>query len=146
MGWRPIQEIVKNCHMHLRLTGHDGYPHTPIYHLLGGRRVLCNFPLQYAEFIPYIPSQNNWEQLKPMVIEHIRKNIKKPPEFKIDEVRKFYLTQGSPDNYKTTIYNIINNYKKETHEEETENKLCPANMEPSGVSERDAQEPQTADV
>lgn len=92
VGWRPIDEIVKASRVHLRLTGHDGFPHTPIYHLLGGRRVVCNFPLKFAQYVNAVPNQENWEHLKPVVIQELRRALASEPFTKeeVSDIRKYY--------------------------------------------------------
>lgn len=117
-GWASIQDIVKSCRVHLRLTGHDGFPHTPIYHLLGGRRVVCNFPLKYSETINAIPTQDNWEHLKTIVIAKLREALSDDQftDEQQQEINDYYFSLTDKDKYIKRIYELVDAPVKEFQE------------------------------
>jgi glycosyltransferase involved in cell wall biosynthesis len=128
MGWVPINEAVKMTTLHLRLTAHDGFPHTPVYMLLGGRRVLCNFPLKFADYVPDVPSEASWESLKTKVVAHIRSHLDGKLDYKVEDCRDYYNELCDPIKYKRIVMEKINNFGKEKKSEEAKNIVCPSNV------------------
>ena len=131
VGWRPIQEAIDMTTLHLRITSHDGFPHTPIYMLMGGRKVICNFPLEYADYIPDVPCEASWEAMKTTLINRIRESIDKPLAYDVKECQDYYKDLCNSHRYKEIMLSRINNYKGK---KDAETKLCSTNKEQCSVS------------
>jgi hypothetical protein len=107
MRWTDIQDVVGKCSINCRITVHDGFPHTPIHFLLGGRRVITNFDMPFTNHIPLVITQGDYGKCKLRLIERIRK-VKK--EFKEEPDKKaigYYREIMNPERYKATIYKIL---------------------------------------
>lgn len=109
LGWAPIQKIIDKCSMNLRICIHDGFPHTPIHFMLGGRQVLTNFEMEGANYIDIKVGEENLGECKVKIIEKIRA-IKAGKEKKdLDKAKDYYLKLMDKDEYKRKIYEILKN-------------------------------------
>jgi len=113
MGFVPIQKAIDLSTMHIRITGHDGFPHTPIHFAMAGRRVICNFPHMYMDTISGVPNEQTWEEMKTNLIKMIRENIEVGVSYDVEECQKYYKELGCPKRYKERMLEIIENFKKE---------------------------------
>ncbi|GAH00460.1 unnamed protein product, partial [marine sediment metagenome] len=94
MGWQEnIAQIIEQCSINLRISVHDGFPHTPIHFMLMGRKVITNVKMPYADYVDMNVTPQNWINMKADLISFIRKvKNEKPwtPKFQ-EEVRGYYL-------------------------------------------------------
>jgi hypothetical protein len=113
-----IKEVIKLCSMNLRVSVHDGFPHTPIHFLLGGRQVLTNFQMPYMEYIDLKTNRDDYGKAKVQLIEKIREIKKKPNPELISKGRVYYKEIMDKDTYKKKIYNILDKGKEFIFQEE----------------------------
>ncbi len=110
MGFVPIQKAIDLSTIHIRITQHDGFPHTPIYFSMAGRRVLCNFSLKFCDYIPGTPDAKTWESMKSDMVTYIRDNINKPIAYNVKDSVAHYSKLCDAKKYKKNMLNIINKH------------------------------------
>jgi len=110
LGWqKDITEVIEQCSVNLRLTIHDGFPHTPIHFMLMGRKVITNVKMPYADYIDMDVNRQNWINCKAELISFIRKVKNEKPWTKKfqEEVRGYYLNLCDAEKYKRRIYKCL---------------------------------------
>jgi len=114
MGFMPIQDIIDLTTMHIRITQHDGFPHSPIYYAMAGRHVLTNFKMEYCDFIDNVPNDQTWEEMKKDIIEYVRSNINIPIRYDVDKCVDYYRNLCDPNKYKRIMLDEIQKVKEAT--------------------------------
>jgi len=123
MDFVPVQKAIDLSTMHIRITKHDGFPHTPIQFAMAGRRVITNYKMKYCDYVEGIPSENTWEEMKKNLVSYIRKNINVDVSHDVDECRNYYKDLCCPEKYKNIMLEKINKAKEERDEKENSNNL-----------------------
>ena len=112
MEWVNIKEVIRQCSINIRISVHDGYPHTPIQFLMAGREVITNFDMPYVHYMPMSISEQSYGKDKVELIKKIRevkKNFKGKPNKK---ALKYYGEITDPQKYKTLIHGLLKRGKK----------------------------------
>lgn len=110
LGWkRDIAKLIEECSINLRITVHDGFPHTPIHFMLMGRKVITNVKMPYTEYVDMQITTQNWVNMKSDLIQLIRKvKNEKPWALKFqEEVRGYYLNLCDAEKYKRRVYRCL---------------------------------------
>jgi len=103
----PITEVLQMCSMNVRITVHDGFPHTPIHFLLAGRQVLTNFEMPHMEYIDINTAVEDYGKAKVRLVEKIREIKKNPNPERIEAGRVYYREIMNKDNFKNIIYSLL---------------------------------------
>jgi len=110
LGWKKdIREVIEQCSVNVRITVHDGFPHTPIHFMLMGRKVITNVKMPYADYIDIDVNRQNWINCKAELISFIRKVKNEKPWTKKfqEEVRGYYLNLCDPEKFKRRVYRCL---------------------------------------
>ena len=107
LGWRPIQEVIDQSSMNLRITLHDGWPQVPIQHLIAGRPAVCNFPLPFAHQVSPRMSDATYANDKASIIRAIRGVQEGKIEVDGPKAREHYMKYMDPVTYKHMIYKVL---------------------------------------
>jgi glycosyltransferase involved in cell wall biosynthesis len=115
-----IKDAIKMCSMNVRISVHDGFPHTPIHFLLGGRQVLTNFKMPCMEYIKLDMNREDYGKAKVELTEKIREIKKSPKQENIDRGRVYYKEIMDKEAYKKIIYTILDKGKDFIFKEESD--------------------------
>lgn len=107
LGWKHINEVVKQSSMHLRITKHDGWPMTPIQHLICGRPALTTFPLPFAEQLHLGLTEETYPTDKTTIIKKIRGIQKGKITVDGHAARSYYMALMDPVVYKKKVEKIL---------------------------------------
>ena len=126
-----INDIIARCSMNLRITVHDGFPHTPIHFMLAGRQVITNVDMPYSNFMDINIDNETYGESKVAVIEKIRAVRTGKEGGDLDEAKGYYIELMDPVKYKNIIYDILKRGKhyifsdERFHIHRPEDIICP---------------------
>ncbi len=112
MEWKNIEEVIKQCSINIRISVHDGFPHTPIQFLMAGREVITNFEMPHTHYIPMQVDNESYGEDKVKLMKKIRE-VKSGLKKKIDKkAMTYYNAITDPQKYKMLIEGLLKRGKK----------------------------------